>query len=159
MKVTRNTPDQLIIADTPWLIAIMLVFFILIFCGVGLFLIAEGVWAGLMFVIVGGGMGFAAFAIFVGRVQLIFDRPTQAFTQRTRSMFAYREVQHKLANLSHAILETTTGSKGTIFYRPTLVLDAGMSAGNMPIVEVYTNTSGPKHMVDAINAWLGASPS
>jgi len=159
MKVTRNTPDQLIVADTPWLIAIMLVFFILIFSGVGLFLIAEGVWAGLMFVIVGAGMGVPAFAIFVRRVQLIFDRPAQAITQRTRSMFAYQEVQHELANLSHAILETTIGSKGTVLYRPTLVLDAGMSAGNMPIVEVYTNTSAPKRMVDAINTWLGAGPS
>lgn len=159
MKVTRNTPDQLIIADTPWLVGILMVVFILIFVGIGLFLIAEGILAGLLFAIIGGGLGFAAFAMFVRRVQLIFDRRSQTITQRIRSLFGYSEVQYKLADLSHAMLETTTSSKGSVLYRPTLVLDAGMSAGPLPIVEVYTNTSGPKRIADAINAWLAASPS
>jgi hypothetical protein len=159
MKVTRNTPDQLIIADTPWLIGIMLVVFVLTFVAVGVFLISEGTWAGLLFIIAGGGLGFGAFAVFVRRVQLIFDRPLQTITQRNRSLFGYSEVRHELPNLSHAILETSTTSKGGLLYRPTLVLDAGMSAGHMPIVDIYTNTSGPKRIVDAINTWLGTNPS
>jgi len=86
MKVTRNTPQQLIIANSPWLIGLLLTGFILIFVAVGLFLLSEGVWAGLVFAVFGGGIGFGAFAAFVRRVQLILDRPSDTITLRARSV-------------------------------------------------------------------------
>jgi len=159
MKVTRNTPQQLIIANSPWLIGLLLTGFILIFVAVGLFLLSEGVWAGLVFAVFGGGIGFGAFAAFVRRVQLILDRPSDTITLRARSLFGYSEVQHKLSSLSRADLESTTSSKGTTLYRPTLILDQGMSAGAHPIIQAFTNTSGPGRVVDAINNWLPGTRS
>ena len=158
MKVTRDTPQQLIIANSPWLIGIFLIGFILIFVAVGLLLLSEGIWAGLLFSLVGGGLGFGAFAAFVRRVQLILDRPSDTITIRVRSLFGFSEVQHSLSNLSRAVLETTTSSKGNTLYRPTLILDKGMSAGSHPVVHAYANTTGPRRMVDAINSWLSIGP-
>ncbi len=154
MKVTRNTPDQLIIDDIPWLIGIFLIVFTLIFVTIGLFLLSEVLLFGLAFGLIGGGVGFGAFTAFVRRVQLILNRPLDSITIRTRSLFGYCEVRHDLSSLSRAVLETTTSSKGATLYRPTLMLDKGMSAGAHPIVTSYTNTGGPRRMVDAINRWL-----
>ena len=155
MKVTRNTPEQLIVADVPWLIAIMLVLFVLVFVGIGLALVAGGEWFGLIFALGGGGMGLVALAVFVQRVQVIFDRPSNALIMRKRTVLGYSEVRHNLSDVTKAVLETTRNSKGQRMSRPSLVLGGGMSAGVHPIVSVYTNTRGPSRVVKAVNDWLG----
>ena len=159
MKITRNTPEQLIIANTPWLLGIMLAVFILAFVAAGLAMVSQGVWAGLLFALLGGGIGLGVFAGLVRRVQVILDRPTDTITLRTRSLFGYREVQHSLSSLDRAVLETSISSKGTSLYRPTLILASGMSAGPHPVIKVYTNTSGPERAVKAINTWLTTTPA
>ena len=158
MKVTRNTPDQLIVADVPWLIGLMLILFIMVFVGAGLALVLDGELFGLLFVLGGGGIGLVAFAAFVRRVQVILDRPTDSITIRSRTLFGYSQVQHQLSNLSRAVLESTMSSKGNTLHRPTLVLTKGMSAGNHPIVAAYSNTGGAGRVVTAINNWLDAAP-
>ncbi len=159
MKVARNTPDQLILSNTPWLIGIMLVIFILCFVGAGLFLVSEGSWFGLLFALFGGGMGFGAFCVFVRRVQVIFDRKSNSILIRRQSVFGYDTVEHVLSNLSHAEVETTTSSNdngSTNVHRAVLVLDKGMSAGRHPIVEAFVSGHGSHRLVDAVNSWLPA---
>lgn len=157
MKVTRNTPDQLIVADNPWLIGVMLIFFILIFVGAGMAVMLQGEMLGLIFALGGGGGGLAAFGAFVRRVQVILDRPSDSITIRVRSLLGFSEVRHKLSDLSEVILESTTSSKGSTLYRPTMVLNKGMSAGTHPIVNTYANTGGAAHIVKAVNGWLDAA--
>ncbi len=163
MKVTRNTPDQLILSNTPWFIGISLVFFILVFVGVGLFMVSEGgegILFGLFFALFGGGMGFGAFCAFVRRVQVILDRRTNSILIRRQSVFGYDTVEHKLADLSHAEIETTrsSGKNGSSnLHRPVLILNQGMSAGRHPIVEAYASGRGSHRMVDAVNDWLPTS--
>ncbi len=162
MKVTLNTPNQLILSNTPWLIGIMLVVFILCFVGAGLFMATEGgegIFFGIFFALVGGGLGFGAFCVFVRRVQVILDRRTNSIVIRRQSIFGYDTVEHDLSNLSHAEVETTTSSrKGTSskMHRPVLILEKGMSAGRHPIVEAYVSGGGAQRMVDAVNGWLPA---
>jgi hypothetical protein len=154
MHVTRNTPDQLIIADTPWVIGILLTLFILSFVGPGLLLVSDGIWQGWIFAIAGGGMGIIAFGVFVRRLQLILDRPSDTITIRRRSIFGFSTLTHTLSNLSKVKIETTTGSKGRRLFRPTLVLTQGMSAGDHPIVQAYTNSGSSRRVADAVNLWL-----
>ena len=160
MKVTRNTPNQLILSDTPWFIGIMLVFFILAFVGAGLFLASEGgegILFGLFFALFGGGMGVGAFCAFVRRVQVILDRSQDRIMIRRQSVFGYDTVEHVLSNLSHAETESTISrsDKGTsTLFRPVLILDEGMSAGRHPIVEAYSSGRGAHRLVDAVNDWL-----
>ena len=116
MRVTRNHPDQLILSDTPWFIAIMLSLFILVFVGVGVALVLDGIWAGLIFALGGGGIGAVVFVAFVRRVQVIFDVSSDTITIRRRSVLGYSEVQHKLSNCSGAVLEHTASSKGGTLY-------------------------------------------
>ncbi|MGI9368922.1 MAG: hypothetical protein ACR2O2_08795 [Ruegeria sp.] len=162
MKVSRNTSNQLILADTPWFIGIMLVFFILAFVGPGILLMSTGgenIWFGLIFALGGGGLGFGAFCVFVRRVQVILDRGKDRVLIRRQSVFGYEAVEHVLSNLSHAELESTISTREgrtTTLYRPVLVLDKGMSAGRHPIVEAYSSGSGSARLVDTVNAWLPA---
>ncbi len=162
MKVTRNTPNQLILSNAPWLIGIMLVVFILCFVGAGLFMATEGgegIFFGIFFALVGGGLGFGAFCVFVRRVQVILDRRTNSIVIRRQSIFGHDTVEHDLSNLSHAEVETTTSSrKGTSskMHRPVLILEKGMSAGRHPIVEAYVSGGGAQRLVDAVNDWLPA---
>ncbi|MCG7522145.1 hypothetical protein [Ruegeria sp. Ofav3-42] len=162
MKVTRNTPDQLILSNTPWFIGITLVFFILIFVGAGLFMVSEGgegILFGIFFALFGGGMGVGAFCTFVRRVQVILDRDKGSIVIRRQSVFGYDTVEHELSNLSHAEVETTTSTRDRTtskMHRPVLILEKGMSAGRHPIVQAYVSGRGAQHMVDAVNDWLPA---
>lgn len=162
MKITRNTPDQLILSNTPWLIGAMLVVFILCFVGAGLFMASEGgegVLFGIFFALFGGGMGLAAFCVFVRRVQVILDRPNDRILIRRQSVFGYDTVEHVLSNLSHAVVETTTSNSdrgSSELHRPVLVLDKGMSVGRHPIVTAYVSGHGSHLLVDAVNDWLAA---
>ncbi len=158
MKVTRDTRDQLIIADSPWLIGLSVVAFILIFVGIGISMVLQGEWFGLVLAVLGGGLGFGAFAAFVRRTQVIFDRPSDTVTLRTQTVFGYRQVQHELSNLSGVVLEASFGSGDSKTYRPTLMIGKGMSAGAHPITEVYTSGSGPARAVKAIHARLAQAP-
>ncbi|KIC39929.1 hypothetical protein RA27_16660 [Ruegeria sp. ANG-R] len=162
MKVTRNTPNQLILSDTPWFIGISLVFFILGFAAGGLFVASEGgmhIFAGLVFALGGGGLGFGAFCAFVQRVQVILDRNKDSIVIRRQSVFGYSAVEHQLSNLSHAELESTISrskNSSSTLYRPVLILDRGMSAGPHPIVEAFSSGRGSRKMVEAVNDWLPA---
>lgn len=159
MKVVRNTPDQLIVSDTPWVIGMMLILFILAFGGAGLLVMTKSFWPGLLWVTVGPGMGIFAFVVFVRRVQVLLDRASNRIVIRRQSVFRYQSVEHPLDELETAVLETTarrskrTGSHSELT-RPVLVFARGMSAGRHSVVEAYSSGRGSRLLVDAINGWL-----
>jgi hypothetical protein len=157
MKVVRNTPEQLIIEETPWLLGIMFIFFILAFVGPGLFLVTQGELIGLLFAGLGGGLGTMALVLFVQRIQVILDGTTDEVIVRRRSIVRYTEEIHRLSELAEAQVDMTRSSKGTLMKRPVLIFDRGMSVGPQPIVSSYTSGFGPQRAVSAINGWLQAT--
>lgn len=157
MKVTTNTPDLLIVEDRPVLIAVALIVFTLTFAGFGLFVLAEGEWLGALFMVLGGGMGVACFAIFVRRVQVVFHRAdaADAYVElRRRNVFGARKVRHPLDEVSHAELESSRSSDGPDTHRVVLVISEGQSAGRHPITFAYSSGSGHQRCNEAINDWL-----
>ena len=96
------------------------------------------------------GLGFA---VFVQRAQAILNRETNELILRRRTVIRYTETRHALADLSRAVLDTTTDSDGDRLYRPVLMLE-GASRGPHPIVAVYTSSGAPQQVVTAINDWL-----
>ncbi|NIZ62545.1 hypothetical protein DL239_16355 [Sedimentitalea sp. CY04] len=158
MKVVRNTPEQLIVANKPWLIGIALILFILAFVGAGLLVATEEPLFGIPFALFGGGIGAACFVAFVRRVQVIFDCGSNLITIRTQSLYTYREDTHPLSQLNKAVLETTVSSmnnsNANTLYRPSLDIGGTLH----PMVVSYTNTRGPARLVNAVNKWLQAAP-
>jgi hypothetical protein len=157
MKTTRNTPDQLILENTPWVIAICLVIFILIFVAVGLVMLADGDWGPAMaFFFVGGGAGVAALFAFVRRTQLILDRPRNLIELRRKSLYNQTVQTFELIHLKNAVVESMRSNEA-ITYRATLVISGGMQAGHHPITLVYSSGTGADRAVAAINAWLDSA--
>ncbi len=157
MKVTTDTPELLIVDDNPILLAIMLTLFILIFVGIGLLTVFSGVWAGLIFVFVGGGLGFGAFAAFVRHVQLVCHRPEGWIELRRRTIFGMRKIRYRLDEISRAELEESSSSDGGRLYRVALVIEQGESVGHHPLTEDYSNSKGHGRVAEAVNRWLASA--
>lgn len=158
MKVTRNTPDQLIISDQPWMMGLSMTATTLLFVGAGLFMLFDGDASGWLFALGGGAMGALGFALLVRRTQVIFDRPGDLVTLRQRSVFGYSERTRPLSSVERAVVENSQASDSNN-HRPALVMKPGSEERRLPLVTVYTNASGPKLMVDAINGWLASLDS
>ena len=158
MKVTRNTNDQLIVEDTPWFLGFALAVFTMCFMAIGVFTAVEGEMAGLILGAFGGGMGLLAMAVFIQRLQVIFDRLDGKVTFRRRNWRGYREVTHDLMHVEGAVIETTRSDNNTL-YRTSLLLTGGMSQGTHPLREAYTSGNAAEKVAEEINVWLGNEQS
>ena len=124
----------------------------------------ENVWAGL-------GLGVAtamfclAFAAFVRRLTVNFDRACGTVVIRTVSIFGQKQQSLALSDVERAVVETqvsrSTGSSGgrhqrTMHetHRPSL----RMAQGIVPLHEHRIGGKSAAEAVAAINAWLDAGP-
>lgn len=159
MKVTRNTSDQLILENKPWLIGSMLIFMFVVFVGAGLFAISAGqLLSGSVFALIGGGVSGLCFILLIRRTMVIFDRGTGTIDLRRKSMLGMTNVTHELKYLDRAIVETSrsTDSDGhtSVTHRCAIVLIDGPSAGTHPLTIVYSSGNGADQAANAINTWL-----
>lgn len=154
MKIKTDTSEMLILDETPWLIGAMLIVFVLIFVGVGLGLILDGIWQGLIFLLGGGGMGAVAFFLFVRRVQVVFYRPEGWVEIRRANVLRHSRVRHTIGEISRAIVEQSAGKNGPL-YRVVLEIDHGQSAGRHPLSLAYSSVGDHHAVADAVNDWLG----
>lgn len=163
MKIKHNTPDLLIAEDMPWFIAIMLFIFIMAFVTPGVLMAFDGVPAGLLFAVAGGGMGFAGMAIFVERLQVILDATANTATIRSRTILRYRETVFPLTDVRYATGHTTlSGGESDRsrprrqVHRPSLVISDGAGEDDIlhPVTEVYSSGGGTARLVRAVNTWL-----
>lgn len=165
MKVTRNTPDQLIVERTPWLLSLLLVLGGLVFLGVGLSILLDGrahrsaaeAWG------LGGIFMFFALILFgllipfSRRTQVLFLRDPGTVTLRTRSLLGRREVVHRLDEVSRAVVQERRDSDGDRTYRVSLEIDDGQSAGTHPLTIVYDNVTDHEGLAHKTNAWLDSA--
>ncbi|MCK0150385.1 hypothetical protein MWU54_10150 [Marivita sp. S6314] len=154
MKVTRDTDTQLILANTPWLLSLGLVLFMLVFVGAGVLRMSDTLLGG-MVMLIAGSIGGAVFLLaFVRRTQLILDRHSGLVTLRRRSLLGYSEKTFDLDDLSHAVTQDSRSKNNSGTRRAALMFHKGPDKGTHPITIVYTNTKGPVRAVDAINRWM-----
>ena len=160
MKVTRNTPDHLVVDVAPWGIGIGLVLFILLFVGIGLLVLPVTLPGGLAFILVGGGLGLAAFAIFVRRVQLILDRPAGTVTLRRRSLFGSDAETHPLAELAGAeVASHARRDRETDTVTRTERVELLFGKARVPLTEDYSSGGAHARVARAINDWLDSARS
>lgn len=151
MKITRDTPEQLILDHKPWIFAILLCLPILGAAGFTVYSIIDGDF---LRTLIGSGITLftAIFPVaFIRRVQLILDRGTGKVTLRRRGFINQTEDIFALSDLRQAYVQTSN-SGDTKTHRPALDLD-GQPHG-VPILLVYTSGRGAGRDRDAINAWL-----
>lgn len=158
MKIKRNTPELFVAEEVPWFIAIALFFFIMAFVTPGVLIAFEGEWLGLVFALLGGGLGFAAMCVFVERLQLILDAASGTVVIRRRTILSHRETLLPLAEVVRAVTESTvsSGKSRQRLHRAALVLEDGTGEGETihPVTEVYSSGGGAKKLVTGVNGWL-----
>ena len=152
MKVTRNTPDHLIIGHQPWIMGLVFIAVILMFIYFGLDMALEGDRTGYLVALLGGGFGFVFFGAFIRRTQAIFDRRANLFTLRSRTILGYKQKQWPLTDVERAIIETSSDSDGDT-HRPTILMCGGADR-RIPLTPVYESGVRAERMRDAINDWL-----
>ncbi|MEQ9257582.1 MAG: hypothetical protein RIG84_00645 [Roseovarius sp.] len=160
MKIKRNEPDLLVAEEVPWFMAIMLFLFIMCFVTPGVLIAFTGEWLGLLFALMGGGLGFAAMCVFVERLQLILHAPSGTATIRRRTILGQSETSLPLAEVARAVVESRTSSQqsGSRLSRPALVLEDGTGEGALthPVTQVYSSGNRAETLVRAVNGWLEA---
>lgn len=156
MKIARDTHEELVIDNVPWITSILLICFTLVFVGVGISLLLNGEWAGgLMMGGLGGGLGLIGVAAFSERTQLWADRRAGTVALRRRTVFGRTEELRRLDEVERAVVEGSTTSKGGSVYRPALVLRSGM---RLPLWQAYVSGQSAGRAVEAINRWLQVAP-
>ena len=160
MKIARDTPEQFVIEDVPWGIAIGIVAFILIFVGIGLFAMLAVFFVGLIFFVFGAAAGTLALWAFVRRTQLILDRSSGLVTWRQRTIFGMTEEHHPLSELTGAEVagvRRRDSSEGAVSGTHRVELVFG--EGRLPLTEAYSSSRAHVPVARAINDWIGAPPA
>ena len=161
MEVVRNTPEQLVLKDSPWATGVGLIVLVVVLVGAGMMLWQNAAWLSIMLFLIAVIAGFFGFVIFVNRVQVIFIRPENRLLINRRSVFGKSATEHDLSQLTGAVAEEyiSNADRGRKLYRPTMVFHRNGEEERIPVVEVYSNESEVHILVDAINEWLPADKS
>lgn len=158
MKVTRDTPEQLIVENNPIWLAIFVSLFGLLFVGIGIANLGNDPAMALPFILGGLGIAIGFNMIFIRRTQVILDAPRDLVELRRKSWLGYTRMTWQLRYLDRAVVQTSrSGDSKT--YRAALIIDGGMDAGTHPITLVYASGRGARRGADAINGWLAALDS
>jgi hypothetical protein len=150
MKIKEDTPDRLVIEDSPILAAVILSMFILIFASVMIALAADGQWVKAAAVAACLPVFAALLVVFVRRIILFLDRRAGVALLRAVTLRGQTETQWPLASVTGAVVQTSTSDDGPS-HRPALTLADGTTA---PLTPIYTSGGGAARATTAINGWL-----
>jgi hypothetical protein len=152
VKVTRYTPTLFIAQHVPWVIAGALFFFIMAFVTPGILLAFDGVWQGLLFAAVGGGLGFAAMCVFVERLMLRLDAKDGTATVRRLTMLKRKTMSVPLSEVQKAeVQRSRDADTGRTLSRPVLLLNNGET---LPITEIYSSGQSADQLAEKVNDWF-----
>jgi len=155
MRMIRNTPDQLVIAHSPWLYALMLGGFAAVFLITGFNAVLAGELNGLVF-LVPVALCALFFRVLVNPVRVIFDRPSRSVEIIKTSLTGRTRVTHSLDEITLARLRKMKTSKGFTRSQMNLVIAGGQSGGWHPISDM-SGARSHYRLTDLINAWLKAA--
>lgn len=158
MKVVENTPDLLIVEDTPWLTASLFAFFTILMSGIALFALPDGdLGVALFAVAVAAGL-FLLLNLVIERTRVFFDGRRNRVSVRRQSAKDTRTMTYGLDHLAGSEVEALT-IRGVKVHRVVLQFNGGPEAEPVPISKTYSNSSQHDIVSEIINAWLQARQS
>lgn len=158
MKITRNTPDLLVIDHYPLLLTLALGGFMLLFAGVAFDGLRMGNWFLVVLMLVLSVALWFVIRIAATRVRLVFDRGTGLLTIRQKSTKGLQEWRHPLDTIGQARVATQQGESDT--YRLEIHFASGMDAGFAhPVTESFSSDTRTHTAAKVINTWLAAVDS
>lgn len=162
MKISKNTPDLMVIDDRPWLLGLLLIGFIAIFASIGATMLYDGLLGGIIMFLIAGVI-FAGFYFLVERTQLVLDASAGKLEIRKKSMRRMKRDKYALKNLRRTTVSTRTSSNSsggsTKTSRLVLVFIDGNGETGTPLTAAYTSGGAAERISPVVNAWLEAANS
>lgn len=154
MKVAQHTDDLLIIDNTPWVMAVVLLGFLMLplWAGVGTIIRSEMIGLGLGMIVGSGLFMLPFFWAFVRRTQMVLDRQAGTVAIRRRTIFGGTQEVYDLAALDRAEVESSYRD-GTYTYRMVLRFEET----TRPFLKEYAGEKRAETAAELVNGWLGVN--
>ena len=152
MKIVENSPDQLIMDQTPWILGTLVTIVSLGVIGTILVLLYHRQWLAAAFI---SGVSVlvvpTAFMLLVERTQIIVN--DTGLTLRTSNLIRNKQVTIPLAELQQIDLQSFRKAGETVTtHRPVASHDGGPTA----LRRGYSSNDSAAYIADTINTWLRA---
>lgn len=126
MTIVEDTPERLILEHVPWRDLAFLVGCMTLFFGIAvLFIVAEIMVGGLIFLIIGAGPAALSIYLTVARSQLIFDRSANTVDHRRRSFRGTTRHPIPLDKVKRIYVAKNGETKAWLFLEVIDTMDAG----------------------------------
>ncbi len=162
MKISKNTPDLMVIDDRPWFIGLFLIGFIAIFASIGATMLYSGLLGGVFMLLIAGAI-FTGFYFLVERTQLVLDASAGKLEIRKKSMRRMKRDKYALKELRHTTVDSRTSSSSsgnsTKTSRLVLVFNGENGETDTPLTAAYTSGGAAERISPVVNAWLEAVKS
>ena len=146
MKITKNTPDQLIIDHQPWGWGIGIAAFVLTLVAAGIATLGQGeLFVGVILLLFAVFAG-VVFRLIVVRNQMFFHAPLGIVEFRKRKIKSDSKKQFLLSDIKGATVQSLSKT-----HRVALVLNDGTE---QPFTNAYFSGDGAQRAADAITVWL-----
>lgn len=159
MKIVTDTPDLLILEDTPWGWGLVMIALSLSCLAGGLFIVfQQGEWGGWI-LILQTPVWLALASFVIRRTQAVFNAAEAWVELRRRSVFGYRAIRHDLSEIARAEVDTVNATDNETrrrykTHRPILVIEGGQSQGKHPILALHREGDSAATTANLINRWL-----
>jgi hypothetical protein len=157
MKIVAETDASLTLEDRPWALAIGLALTVIVAVAYLMSNLMQGDFGGVTLAAAATGLCLSAFAAFVRRIIVIFDRASGRVVVRVASILNQTESGAALADVLRAEVETRPPQRwrrqnDVATHRPILRLREGQT---FALTEVFVSGGGAAQVVERINGWLG----
>ncbi|QBF29968.1 hypothetical protein [Thalassococcus sp. S3] len=157
MKITRDTPDQLILEHRNFAYVLPAGIVTLLFFWLLMLMTTQGFELRALLIV-----GLASVAAFVvtlflpERSQLILDTSTGLAEHRRKTPFGYRSINYDLSDIDQIGIERSFTSQGNPAYRARLEVGRGMSAGQHLLTRGFDLAEASLSDLQRANEWLDA---
>lgn len=155
MKVTRNTPEQLIVEHRSWFVSLSLAAAGLLVVWFGLKLLQHDHREVIAWLIIASGVGlFGLMVLFTRRSQTLFLRDEGKVIVRKQGHRGLHQIEFLIDDIDIATLQQKGFNKGGPKSRIALVIPHGEDAGAYPLTGSYDTDYDYFETMCTINLWL-----
>lgn len=155
MKIIQHTDDTLIIEEKPWLAAVVMGGFALLFLVLGILMLVDLLAGGFILLAISGAIFLAVYRL-VEHFQLIFSRPDQTVEFHNKSLYQDKWKKYPLSEIngSYVVEKHSTSTNGTTTKMSRITLTRTNGSEQLPVTNSYTSGEQYQQISEVINAWL-----
>ena len=155
MKIIKHTDDTLMIEEKPWLAAVVMGGFAMLFLVIGIWMLIEWNSGGLIMLAISGAIFFAVYRL-VAYFQIVFSRSDNTVEIRNKSLHRDSRKSFPLSEFNGSYVQEkhSTSTNGTATKTSRISLTRTNGGEQLPLTNAYTSGDQYQHISQTINTWL-----